>query len=193
LNSMLEIDKDKVCPYKLLAMARYLTVSELVDRCSPVGVEAGLDEERRRIWLRRARHWTAMGILPSAPASRDGTGHHRRYEEKVVYIAAVLFRISDLGVSVSVMRDVARDLQRLESGLNLSGDDLKLRKFWQQAIAGRPPGNYYLVMWITYEGFVYVEGIGPKQDLSTLETRIDPQDAPVVVLSLTNIFAMVRR
>jgi hypothetical protein len=134
-----------------------------------------------------------MDILPSAPASRDGTGHHRRYEEKVVYIAAVLFRISDLGVSVSVTREVARALQGLESGPNLSEDDPKLRKFWQQAIAGRPLGNYYLTMWITHEGYVYVEGIGPKRDLSALDMLSDLADAPVVVLSLTNVFAMVRR
>src|SRR5689334_10863971 len=99
-------------------MARYSTVSELVDKCGPVlspPSEAVVDEERRRIWLRRARHWSAMDILPSAPASRDGTGHHRLYEEKAIYIAAVLLRIADLGVSLSVTRDVAKALQ-LQSG-----------------------------------------------------------------------------
>jgi hypothetical protein len=173
-------------------MARYLTVSELVDKCGPAlsPEETAVDEERRRIWLRRARHWSTMGILPSAPASRDGTGHHRLYEEKAIYIAAVLLRIADLGVSVNVTRDVAKALQLQRSGTDFGKG---FPQCWRQAVAGKPPGNYYLVIWITHDGFVYVDGIGPEQDLGSLPALIEPDDAPVVVLSLTQIFAMVRR
>src|SRR5271166_668084 len=138
-------------------MARYLTVSELVDRCRPVLApqDSNLDEERRRIWLRRARHWSTLDILPSAPASRDGTGHHRRYEEEAVYIAAVLLRIADLGVSVSITRDVAKALQLQQSGADFSES---FPRWWQQAVAGKPPGNYYLIIAITHDGFVYLDG-----------------------------------
>jgi DNA-binding transcriptional MerR regulator len=176
-------------------MARYLTVSELVDRCAPVATspsdeEPEIDEDRRRIWLRRARHWSDMDILSSAPASRNGTGHHRRYQEKDVFIAAVLLRISDLGVSFGVTRDIAGAL-RLDKRRAYVGEDFP--KTWRQAISGKPPGIYHLATWISHEGIVFVDAFGPEQRLGSLDRFLDIADAPMIVVSLTRIFEIIRR
>jgi DNA-binding transcriptional MerR regulator len=195
-------------------MARYLTVAELADKCSPG------DKEREKIWLRRIRHWSSMGSLPPAPASREGTGHHRRYTEDTLYLAAVLLRIADLGISVSITKEIAECIhvataarmpkvhyiaaqfataQELSAAANgrsvYSSLGLHLRECWRQARSGKPAGSaveYYLCVWLHPEGFVYVEGIGPDKGLGSLPKLIGLGDAPLVLVSLTQIFAAVR-
>lgn len=172
-------------------MGRYLTVSELVDKCDPSPTGGGdysaLTEERRRVWLRRIRHWSTMDILPPAPASRDGTGHHRRYDDEDVYIAAVLLRVADLGISIAITRDIATVLRQPGSA---DGDNFA--ECWRQAKAGKP--HIYLVIWIASDGWVFVEGVSPEQGgLGAVDLLLDPDDAPTVILSLSKIFARIRR
>jgi DNA-binding transcriptional MerR regulator len=102
---------------------RLLTVSELIDCCSPP------TEERRSVWLRRARDWSNVGLLPASAQEHEGSGRHRRYRHDTVYLASVLLRMADLGVSIG---DLARisDLIRTP-GRTTSGQ--RFKAFWEAA------------------------------------------------------------
>jgi hypothetical protein len=81
---------------------RLLTVSELVDVCFPP------TEAHRGLWLRRAREWSTAGVLPPSEHHHQGSGRHRLYDFDSVYLAAVLFHVSDLGVPVGVLARISR-------------------------------------------------------------------------------------
>src|SRR5690349_7946060 len=80
---------------------RFLTVSELVDGCSPP------NEQSRLVWIRRARDWSNAGILATARRHREGTGRHRLYNPDSVYLAAVMLRMADQGVSLRTLAIMA--------------------------------------------------------------------------------------
>jgi hypothetical protein len=105
---------------------RLLTISEVVDRCSPS------NDEHRMIWLRRARELSNLGIFPTAPQQqRAGSGRHRLYKPDVVWLAAVLLRMSDQRAPIGCLRALA---SQVNSGRRTrAGRDF--RQFWQQAKA----------------------------------------------------------
>jgi DNA-binding transcriptional MerR regulator len=103
---------------------RLLTVSELVDICSPP------DEESRSIWTRRLRDWSNAGILPTARRHHEGTGRHRLYHRDTAYLAAVMLCMADQGVSVRALENLAGMLHR--PGRNISSVR-EFKQFWRDA------------------------------------------------------------
>jgi DNA-binding transcriptional MerR regulator len=97
-----------------------LTVSEVVDCCAP------LDDALRTTWLRRLRDWSSIGLLDISGRHREGTGRHRLYGPDVVYVAAVLLRMADLGVPVGTLNRIARLVQHP----NRTEHEQDFRRFW---------------------------------------------------------------
>jgi DNA-binding transcriptional MerR regulator len=102
---------------------RLLTVSELVDRCSPP------NEEYRTTWLRRARDWSSIGLLHTSHRQHEGSGRHRLYSPHTVYVAAVLFRMADLGVPIGNLTRIARLIQKPRR----TKHELEFKRFWEKA------------------------------------------------------------
>jgi DNA-binding transcriptional MerR regulator len=99
-------------------------VSELVEICAPP------TEAHRALWLRRAREWSSAGVLPPARRHQQGTGRHRLYDLDAVYLGAVLFRMSDLGVPIGVLARIARLIRNPRR----TQAERDFREFWQAAI-----------------------------------------------------------
>jgi DNA-binding transcriptional MerR regulator len=115
---------------------RFLTVSELVDRCSPP------NKEYRTIWLRRARDWSNIGFLPTARGQHEGSGRHRLYSSDAVFLAAVLFRMADLGVPVGYLERIAR---LIRTPRQTEGEQ-EFKRFWQEAKALTNPKDAHLAI-----------------------------------------------
>lgn len=104
--------------------SRLVTVSELVEICAPPS------DAHRALWLRRARDWSAAGVLPPTRRHHEGTGRHRLYDFDLVYLATVLFRMSDLGVPVGVLAQISR----LIRAPRRTKAEIEFKKFWKDAI-----------------------------------------------------------
>ncbi len=102
---------------------RLITVSELIERCAPPS------EKHRALWLRRAREWSGAGILPTAKRQRQGSGRHRLYDFDTLYLAAVLFRISDLGIPIGVLGSISALIQPPHR----TKERREFAEFWRQA------------------------------------------------------------
>jgi hypothetical protein len=102
---------------------RLLTVSELVNRCSPP------TEDYRTVWLRRARDWSNIGMLPTARRQHEGSGRHRLYGTDTVFLAAILFRMADLGVPVGYLARISR----LIRAPRRTEREQEFKRFWQEA------------------------------------------------------------
>jgi DNA-binding transcriptional MerR regulator len=57
---------------------------------------------------RQIRHWTEQGALRPIGGS-EGRGHHRRYPQQAVYVAAILSELARFGVPVAGLK-AASDL-----------------------------------------------------------------------------------
>jgi hypothetical protein len=119
------------------AMPNLITVSELVDRAAPPS------EDHRAIWLRRARLWSIAKILPAA-TPQGGTRKHRAYSENVVFLAAVLFRISDFGITTEIPRELSNILQISDQGRSA------FSRIWRHAKRG------VSIKYALRHGFVHV-------------------------------------
>src|SRR5947209_2688047 len=100
-----------------------LSVGQLVDRTAPP------TEVQVALWQRRVRLWTDAGILPTV-GPHDGTRRHRRYSDSVVYLAAVLLRISDFVTETSILRRLSVSIQ------DWSKSRGKFARLWRDAIKG---------------------------------------------------------
>ena len=114
---------------------RLVTVSELVEICSPPS------DDHRALWLRRAREWSAAGVLPPSQRHQQGSGRHRLYDFNSIYLAAVLFRMSDLGVPVGVLAQISR----LIRSPNRTRAERDFRKFWRGAADLTEPNAYLAI------------------------------------------------
>src|SRR4051794_8280344 len=103
-------------------MPQLLTVSEVVDCCTPP------NDKLRTTWLRRLRDWSNIGLLDISERHREGTGRHRLYTPGAVYVAAVLLRLADLGVPVGTLTPVAQLIQRP----NRTRAEQEFRRFWAE-------------------------------------------------------------
>ena len=129
-----------------------LTLSQFAEACGPRDVDANFDEDRLRLWTRRLRHWSRLGILPIT-RRRDETGSHRLYRREDVYLAAVLLRLAGPGLPHNVIKLISDDLQ---SEITQGGE---LFEFWRHAQAHaraqkatKDGLDYFLLIWIADEG-----------------------------------------
>ena len=102
---------------------RFLTVSELIDRCSPP------NEEYRTTWMRRVRDWSNVGLLHTSHRHHEGSGRHRLYSPSAVYVAGVLLRMADLGVPIGYLARIARLIQ---TPRRTEGEQ-QFKQFWREA------------------------------------------------------------
>jgi hypothetical protein len=151
-------------------MANLITVSDLVHRAAPP------TEEHRALWLRRARLWSISNILPMA-APQGGTRRHRSYSENTIFLAAILFRISDFGITTDILRRISAILQNADNGR--SRFDRLWRRIKQEtslinedfiAIILPRPGRSW---WVTLSGEAPI--------------KLPDDDAPGIVLNLTKV------
>jgi DNA-binding transcriptional MerR regulator len=154
---------------------RLLTVSELVDRCSPP------IEDFRAVWLRRARDWSNIGILPTA-RQHEGSGHHRLYGADTVFLATVLFRMADLGVPVGYLARIAR---LIRSPRRTEGEQ-EFKRFWQEARALTNPKDAHMAIRPEPGGIrtFYRHSFGPIEF---------PDDGTWATINLTQTFRKLKR
>jgi DNA-binding transcriptional MerR regulator len=161
--------------------------SRAAEACVPRNVDENFDEDRLKLWTRRLRHWSRLGILPIT-RRRDETGSHRLYRREDIYLASVLLRLAGPGLPHNVIKLISDDLQRETTR------DGRLFEFWRNAQAhanltddGR---EYFLLMWIVDEGTqVWTAGGTLRAADETLQWQdFYPGDEPTMMLSLTNIF-----
>lgn len=82
------------------------TVSALAERLDGVTLGGEFPEERERL-LRRLRYWTLTGVLRPAEGLHTGVGRHRRYDQKSILVAAVLYELAQMGLSLGTMKHAA--------------------------------------------------------------------------------------
>ena len=165
-------------------MAHLITVSELVDRAAPP------TEDHRSVWLRRARLWSVGDILPTA-TPQGGARKHRVYRESTVFLAAILFRISDLGVTTEILRALSQILIDADQGR------AAFNRAWRRIKRGIPArygindgfveivGGAYISVKLPrmHEPFqVFLSDKGPSKQL------IPKDDAPAIILNLTKLW-----
>src|SRR5690349_4461544 len=123
-----------------------LSVAQLVDRTAPP------TENQVALWQRRVRLWSDAGILTTV-GPHEGTGKHRRYSDSVVYLAAVLLRISDFVTETSTLKRIAISIQASLKGRNFS-------RMWRDAINGKRGtcyisfslrADYYPEIYVVYD------------------------------------------
>lgn len=161
---------------------RLLTVSELAGACPPSGAGGGVDISRLRLWTRRLRHWTNLGLLPTAAKHREGAGQHRLYDPSTAYTAAVLLRIAATGASLPVITEAAVQLIRQTQGRR------KFAQSWRSAIRNSDTVQCWLSVTIASEG--------ERIYLTLYEGPVSPNgvDAtePKIIVNLSSIFSAVK-
>jgi DNA-binding transcriptional MerR regulator len=163
---------------------RFLTVSELAEACSPTRDDGEWDQERLKIWIRRLRHWSTLGILPADAIRQAEAGRHRLYSADLVYLASVLLRLSGAGISAEVIKSISKELQHETEG------SARLSAFWKKAKAHEASdGEHFLLLWIADEGtFVWSGSAICRESRFDLIESFDPHNEPTIMLSLSEIF-----
>jgi DNA-binding transcriptional MerR regulator len=162
-----------------------VTVSELVGICAPP------TDAHRALWLRRAREWSSAGVLPPAKRHQQGTGRHRLYDLDAVYMGAVLFRMSDLGVPIGVLAQIARVIQNPRR----TQAEREFREFWRNAIDKSTMGEAFQAAFQTHLAHYLAVAPVPGQESAYYRTavgsiRLDEGAWAVINLSVT--FAQLR-
>jgi hypothetical protein len=152
-------------------VAKLITVSELVDRAAPPS------EDRRRVWLRRARLWSVANILPTATA-QGAARRHRLYSENTIFLAAILFRISDLGATTDILHAVSEDIQWVDKHKGRPG---KVWRLIKRRIIKR---EGYLRIRYNYKGRPEILNDIDEHGLSHLGMY---DDTPAIFLNLTAV------
>jgi hypothetical protein len=157
-------------------MAELLNVAKLVDRAAPPS------EDRRAKWLRRCQLWSVAGILPTAVSQPASEGRRRRlYRTETIWLAAVLLRLSDLGLETSLIEIISSVIQEQTRSRRQ-----RFGRFWHETIEGSRATAYILFSLKDKANIYYNEG-GEGLDIFG-----DLCDAPTVVLNLATVFEEVR-
>jgi hypothetical protein len=113
-------------------------------------------------------------ILPAAPTQREA-GKRRLYQEDVVFLAAVLLRISDLVPTTELLEGVAGPLLEADQGKT------PFDRMWRRIKGGRAAAPAYLCAALPSAArdavFLIERGLA----------NFNPSNAPVVVLNLTTV------
>jgi hypothetical protein len=165
-------------------MAHLITVSELVDRAAPPTVD------HRSVWLRRARLWSVGDILPTA-TPQGGARKHRVYRESTVFLAAILFRISDFGVTTEILRELSIILKNVGQGKGASD------RAWRRITRGVPIRYGARDGFIEIIGGAYISVKLPRKgepfqvaftDKGPTRQLIPTDDAPAIILNLSKLW-----
>ena len=165
-------------------MAHLITVSELVDRAAPP------TEDHRSVWLRRARLWSVGDILPTA-APQGGTRKHRAYSESTVFLAGILFRISDFGVTTEILRELSLILKDADQGKTA------FDRAWRRVKRGVPTRYGVKDGFVEIVGGAYISVKLPRMnepfqvflsDKGPSKQLIPKDDAPAIILNLTKLW-----
>jgi hypothetical protein len=155
-----------------------ITILELVRRCVP------FNEERLALWVRRARHWAGLGILPAAMPGR-GERSRRLYDPDTVYLLSVLLRIADFGVETSILANVSSFLQTNTQGRG------GFARFWREAT--REDGTtfeQYIVIGLPPETYPKPRIAWYHRTSGVVTLNIDIE--PAIFLNLTKVFEEVQ-
>jgi hypothetical protein len=165
-------------------MAHLITVSELVDRAAPP------TEDHRSVWLRRARLWSVGDILPTA-TPQGGARKHRVYRESTVFLAAILFRISDFGVTTEILRELSLILNDADQGR------AAFNRAWRRIKRGIPTRYGLKDGFVEIVGGAYISVKLPRigepfqvrlTDKGPIEQLIPRDDAPAIIMNLTKLW-----
>jgi hypothetical protein len=154
-----------------------ITILELVRRCSP------FNKERLALWVRRARHWATLGMLPVAMSGR-GERSRRLYDPDTVYLLSVLLRISDFGVETSILGIVSSFIQN-----NIEGRG-GFARFWREAKRDGTAFEQYILISLPPETYPVPHIAWYHQTSGAVTLTIDLE--PAIFLNLTRIFEEVR-
>jgi hypothetical protein len=105
-------------------MTSDLSLAELAE-----AVTAGAPDDMNLV-MRRVRHWTVAGIMPTEGEVHAGTGRHRRYPRSSVHLTLVLTRMADFGLSIGLLKMTSMVLQSASMGMGRG-------KRWQEAVTGK--------------------------------------------------------
>ena len=159
-------------------MAKFLYVADFVDRCAPP------TEGHRSTWIRRCQLWSDAGILPTPPTPqpKDSGRRRRVYQEDTVPLAAVLLRLSDLGVEASLLKSISITFQKISKGRG------RFARFWKAALEGNRATAY-----VSFS----LEAGRPSyrydaQELGWAGWAYLNVDEPAIFLNLAAVFAEVR-
>ena len=149
-----------------------ITVYQLINRCAPPS------EYHRGVWSRRARLWSVSGILPTA-IPLEGNQKRRLYSQNIVFLAGVLFRISDLEISTDFLSELAFILYEAEKGRTNFG------RMWRRVKQGKSSHQAYISASHPRDTpFISVS----LSESGIAELDLADDDAPAVVLNLTKVF-----
>jgi hypothetical protein len=126
------------------------------------------------VWLRRARLWSVANILPTATA-QGASRKHRLYSENVIFLTAILFRISDLCTSTDILRNLSENIQWVDKSKGRIG------KMWRRIKGGNTEGDSYLLIRYNYTDQLDVLIDVNERNLSGSEGR------PAIYLNLTAV------
>ena len=160
-----------IVPYDMTGL---LNVAKLVDRAAPPS------QDRRATWLRRCQLWSVAGILPAVPPAEGGGRRRRLYRADTVWLAAVLLRISDLGLDTSIIQKISSFIQG-----GTRSRRQRFSRFWHEAIEGSRDTAYF-VFSLEHDVLSYDWNGEGLEDYSYLCS------APLVVLNLVELFEEVR-
>jgi hypothetical protein len=151
------------------AMPNLITVSELVDRAAPP------TDDHRILWLRRARLWSVSGILPVA-APQATVRKHRAYSEDAIFLAAVLFRIADLGITTRILQMISATLQEADKRSSA------FARLWRRSRRGEVA---YISVYLSRDIYPEIWVQFSETGLSGLDLD---DDGPAIVLNLEKVF-----
>ena len=159
-----------------------LSVKQLAERLAPLK-----DDPDRARTVRRIRHWTLTGLLPTSGDLHVGSGQSRSYEPHTAYQVALLEELSRYDLSVGQLKAIMTTIIANRAIQARDGDD---------AIGAAMRGERKVVAWFALgEADYHSSSSGPLQavlggvDQANFETPDEASSA--IVLNLTKVFSRV--
>jgi hypothetical protein len=155
-----------------------LTIGELADRVEPDSARLGTIHARIQGWVRE-------GLLRDWGGERTGTGHHRRFDERAVYVVAVLNVLADYDMTIGAMMRAPLDTgqyNRRISGPILLG---LLKEAIAKVDSEHPRHTWLVVTWKR------AGELGSRQRIPLIALYLDfapprdrPQSTPIAELKI---------
>jgi hypothetical protein len=113
-----------------------------------------------------------------------GSRNSRLYDAETIYLAAVLFRISDLGIDAAVIKEISAFLQSNSHGQG------GFARFWRDAKKPIKVPDAYLQIYLSYYRQPIFKWNDPRKKFSCVDLLPD-DEAPAIILNLRVIFEEV--
>lgn len=131
--------------------------------------------------IAQVRHWTRAGLLKPVDRLHTGTGRWRRYSDDTIYMAALLARLSNLGITVGVLGHFVTWVYVKRS------EDTHWQKCWDLAVRGN--GDVFLSAAIGVIGYgTYTT----QMKISTRKPDVLLSEPLSIVINLSAVFGAVR-